>query len=378
MIPVLWLSYHKETPHRGYFDTGFLELLFEGKIYNPSIRYEFEQKDVSAIPKDLDGAVVVLPARYHTNNVKRLNKELNQLKWCFLILANDEESLFPREQLKHPNMKLYVMTPRPAHDDKPATVYIGEGFPKDAPELIRAAKTEAMERPLDYWFSGQVTHSRRYQLIEALDTVEEFKENNKLVGEYNKTAGFTQGLDHPEYYRKMASAKAIPCPSGPATPDSFRTFEALEAGCVPIADNKTPEETGAGVEGYWQYVFPDSPFPTIDNYETLQGELTNIRDLYPVLNNIVFAWWQQYKRSFAIRIRKDIGKLSRQSVTGDVESTITVIVPTSVIPAHPDTSVIEKTIADIRAQLPRSEIIITIDGLREEQKDRHKDYLDVS
>ena len=128
------------------------------------------------------------------------------------------------------------------------------------------------------------------------------------------------------------------------------------------------------MEGYWGFVFPDAPFPTIDDYETLQGELTNIRDQYPVLNNKVFAWWQQYKRNFAVRIRKDIGKLSGLPVMGDVESTITVIVPTSVIPSHPSTSIIEKTIADIRSQLPNAEIIITIDGLRDEQKDRHGDY----
>ena len=37
----------------------------------------------------------------------------------------------------------------------------------------------------------------------------------------------------------------IPCPSGPATPDSFRLWEALEAGCVPIADGYAPAAAAA-------------------------------------------------------------------------------------------------------------------------------------
>lgn len=373
--PVIWLSYHEETPKRGYWDMGMLEHIFEGTLYNPALGYDYANVEADAIPTGIDGAIVVLPSRYHVNDIDRLNKELNTLKWVLLILANDEESLFPREKLKHPNMKVYVMTPRPAHDNKPYDLLIGEGFPKDARKHLKAAKAEAMERPLDYWFSGQITHSRRHDLVKALHTVVEFSENNELVGEWQETEGFTQGLPHPLYYKMMASAKAVPCPSGPATPDSFRLFEALEAGCVPIADNCTPPEMGAGVTGYWKYLYPDAPFPTIDDYEYLQGKLTDVRDQYPILSNKVFAWWQNYKRWLVHRIVDDVHNLSGVDPEFmDLRDAVTVIVPTSVIPAHPDTSMIETTIDNIRTQLPTSEIIITIDGIRPEQWERVADY----
>lgn len=375
MIPVIWLSYHTETPKRGYWDMGLLELLFQGELYNPGIGYHYINYEMDSIPKNMDGAIVVIPARYHVEDIERLNKELSRLQWVLLILANDEESLFPREKLKHPNIKLYVMTPRPAHENKPYDLLIGEGFPKDAPHYLSLYKQEATERPLDYWFSGQITHSRRRQLVDSLHTVVEFKHNNKLVGEWNETAGFTQGLPHDEYYRKMASAKAIPCPSGPATPDSFRLFEALEAGCVPIADNCTPEETGAGVTGYWDYIYPDAPFPKIDDYEFLQSRLVEVRDNYPALNNKVFSWWQQYKRWFVHKVVDDVHNLSKIAPNPQTQTdNITVIIPTSVIPSHPDTSMLEHTIDDIRTQLPNCEIIITFDGIRFEQEDRRADY----
>jgi methyl coenzyme M reductase subunit C-like uncharacterized protein (methanogenesis marker protein 7) len=53
---------------------------------------------------------------------------------------------------------------------------------------------------------------------------------------------------------------------------------------------------------------------------------------------------------------------------------ITIILATSVIPDHPNTAMIEQTINDIRVHLPDNEIIMQIDGLRDEQLNRKKDY----
>lgn len=53
---------------------------------------------------------------------------------------------------------------------------------------------------------------------------------------------------------------------------------------------------------------------------------------------------------------------------------ITVVIPTSVLPSHPSLAIIEETLASVRHHLPDSEIILQIDGLRDEQADRKKDY----
>jgi hypothetical protein len=55
-------------------------------------------------------------------------------------------------------------------------------------------------------------------------------------------------------------------------------------------------------------------------------------------------------------------------------SQITVLMPTSPIPAHPSTDVIESTINSVRENLPEAPIIIMIDGVRSEQEHRRKDY----
>jgi hypothetical protein len=53
---------------------------------------------------------------------------------------------------------------------------------------------------------------------------------------------------------------------------------------------------------------------------------------------------------------------------------ITVVVVTSVLPSHPNTSILDETILSVRQHLPNNEIILQIDGLREERLNRKEDY----
>lgn len=53
---------------------------------------------------------------------------------------------------------------------------------------------------------------------------------------------------------------------------------------------------------------------------------------------------------------------------------ITIVLVTSVIPSHPNTDLIDECINSMRVHFPSNEIIMQIDGLREEQLNRKKDY----
>jgi hypothetical protein len=53
---------------------------------------------------------------------------------------------------------------------------------------------------------------------------------------------------------------------------------------------------------------------------------------------------------------------------------VTIILATSVLPSHPQTYIIDETIKSIRVHFPKNEIIMQIDGLRQEQMDRETDY----
>lgn len=57
-----------------------------------------------------------------------------------------------------------------------------------------------------------------------------------------------------------------------------------------------------------------------------------------------------------------------------IDSEITVLIPTSPIPWHPSTHIIDEVIASIRYHLPEAYLIIMMDGVREELRFRGRDY----
>ena len=372
-IPVVFLSLNPDTPARGYWDMGMLEDIFSGQMWKPATSYAYDI--VPSLEQAQDGAVVVLPARAQVDYIEQINEALAPLKWVVLMLTGDEEASFPVEKINHPNIFIWVMSPRP--DRHEAYNKLGTGYPPQAREWLPSCKREAQERELDYFFAGQVTHSRRLEMAKAIDDIVEFKEYNKLHGEYHPSVGFTQGLEHSLYYAKLANTKVAFAPSGPETPDSFRLFEALEAGCIPIADTRDPK--GVFPDDYWQWFFDEPvPFPVVTDYATLQGKTTEARDNYVPQSNKIYAWWQNYKRDLCYRVMKQVHILTGNEGTyfprENSDQSITVIVPTSVIPAHPSTAILEETIGTIRTHLPTAEIIITFDGIRDKQKDRQADY----
>jgi hypothetical protein len=53
---------------------------------------------------------------------------------------------------------------------------------------------------------------------------------------------------------------------------------------------------------------------------------------------------------------------------------VTIVMPTSVSPIHPSTEIIDQVISSVRKYFPDNEIILQVDGLREEQAHRKEQY----
>jgi len=369
MIPVVWLSLNPTTPGRGYWDQGMLESLFSHELWDAPHLPEFTHTE--SLEGITDGAIIVFPARAQVHYIDQLNELIKPLNWVILMLTGDEEAVFPFEKLSHPNMKLWVMSPR--RQERYNNVrFLGTGYPPQAREYL--TQIDMPERDNDWYFAGQVTHERRMQLGQQLELL---LEQDEVEGYYLPTPGFTQGLDPVDYYREMARAKIAYAPSGPETPDSFRLFEALEAGCVPMADTRVQSSKNNDDFGddYWQFFFGEIvPFPVIRNYSDLIPYTMDALDQWKKLSNRIFAWWMKMKRKMAHDLVDDIRDVRGLDPCKDQRRTVTVLMPSSVIPAHPSTEMLEKCIADIRLHLPESEIILMLDGVREEQANRVADY----
>lgn len=359
MIPVVWLNYEPDVIARGYWDQGMVEDMLANKMWETGYKF----RHYEGWPEDrLRGAIVVFPARNQTQFTKRLNSDLAKLDWVILILTGDEESAFPVENIKHDNMEVWVMSPRTERHAKYTP--LGTGYAIHFRGLL---PDHAPEKDVDWFFAGQITHDRRQLLAQK---AEQIKIHTKLKGVFHASPGFTQGLPPKEYAEYMSRAKVAPAPSGPETTDSFRIFEALEAGAIPIADGQTPKNDWP--DNYWTWFFDsETPFPVLRHYDHLQGYIEDMVAEYPVRNNQVFIWWQHYKRKLALRLSSQIAKLSGEE---PIKDDVTILMPSSPAGLHPSTEHIEQTIRDVRVQLPNSPIILMLDGVRPEQEDRRADY----
>jgi hypothetical protein len=356
VIPVLWLSLHEDAPARGNWDQAMLEALFSNDLY-PVPGFEFVSSECG-VEWPVDGVVVVVSGFSHAEDVERINELIGRLGWVLLVVTSDEEGLFPVNELRHPNMKLWLQYPHPERTYPTNATFIPCGWPPGTKEVLWAFR-ERDERHHDWFFAGQVTHERREECVAHLRDIP----NGYLV----ETDGFAKGLPRGTYLSYMRDSKVVPCPSGPHTPDTFRLYEALEAGCVPIVD------TWPG-GGFQPPTGLPAPFVT-HTWGVAPAMVEEICTRYPSSSIECFEWWQATKRRWAHVLASDLtelGAIPNESNGRDDE--ITVLISCSPIPSHPSTEILDETIASVRRQLPRAEIIIMLDGVRAEQEDRRADY----
>lgn len=342
---ILWYG-NNEGMYRGWWDMGIFEDFFEKATHYNGLKQ---------LPKK-ESAVVVIPGRALVGFEEQLSEDLNKIPGVVLIIAGDEEGKFDISKIKHDNIKIWVQYPYLNLHDK--SRIIGCCYPPELKEF----KLKNPTKDIDWFFAGQVTHQRRKLAVEQL-------RKNKTNGELHESKGFAQGLSREEYYSKMSRAKVVPCPSGPETVDTFRCYEALELGCVPIMDTMTPKNDWSG---FWEWLFKEAvPFPQIENYSDLNGYIEDSVQKFPVLNNRCQAFWYRYKAKIKRQIFEDYAEVSGDDLH---LPKITTVIPVSPIPSHPDISIISETIKSVQESLPGHQIIVTFDGVRPEQEEKRADY----
>ena len=336
---IYYLSLKPETPKADYWDMGILDIL----------EADYDRNEVDSLPS-IERAIVVLPARHHAGLEQQVNDELNKIGTVVLFLNGDEESSFDVEAITHPNIHIWIQNPHP--DKHEAYNRIGTGY---TPQTKRWLRTFPPDKDIDLFFAGQVTHDRRRELKTVLDDL--YNKGSYIV-EKRYSQGFTQGIAHKDYYDLLSRTRVAPAPSGAVIPDSFRLFEALESMAIPVADNKCPDGT---IMSYWDFLFGEAvPFPAVTDWNSLPGIYNDLMADYPNNLHKITSWWLMWKYKFKHTVREQLGLPPKQ---------ITAVIPTSVIPSHPSTRIIDETIQSIRAHQPDIDIIITVDGLRDEQSD---------
>ncbi len=351
-VCVWWWSPNPARPARGYWDQAMLEDLFGNALWDTGLTFTHHEDMPSP---EVPGCVVVIPARDQQGRIGEINAALARYAWVMVVLVGDEEHEFRWWDLRHPRMRVWVQTP------DPETAADADGvFPVGySPGLrIRAHKD------LLWAFMGQMTHTRRRAAAQAMEGLP--GPSSLLL-----TEGFTQGVSKDEYYDTMARARFAPCPSGPVTVDTFRMWEALEVGAIPIVERRTPKRDESM---YWSLMFGGDmpPFPIIDDWDDL-GAL--IRDIdYESMSVQTLAWYSRFKRRIATVFARQVRDLA--GIADAPDDRITVLMPTSPIASHPDTATLWETIDSVRVALPHADIIVMADGVRGEQSDLGVCYIE--
>lgn len=217
--------------------------------------------------------VIVIPGAYQAEYMDDINKELSKYPYCVVIISSDEEGKFPVEQLRHSNIKVYTQ-----YNDR-GDRQIPIGTPPTPPKKLN--------KTIKYAYMGQVNTQDRKQVVEIMKTLPD----SYLL----ETEGFSQGLEREDYNTVLGSTRIIPCPGGHVSPDSFRLYEALEAGCTPVLHTHW--------RGYFESFLPGIPVPFVDDW----GELKDIK--YEDHRE----WWKAHKNIMKQHLMEDLEWLKAKS-----------------------------------------------------------------
>jgi hypothetical protein len=266
MKNIIWLSLKEGTPARGYWDQYLFEIAF--KDYNHSFSIT-----------DQEEAIVIIPGAYQGHLIKEINSLLSRLEKCVVIITSDEENNFPTDELDHKNMVVYSTYPvEYIKNIKWLPIF----YPPQA-EMLNEINN--LNRYVDWFFAGQVNHKSRELMVENVKDIPN--------GELHISGGFSQGLNHKEYYFGLKSSKIVLCPNGNISPDSFRLYEALEAGCIPIVES--PD--------FWRSMFKSAPFPVVHESIGWKDAINHILENYDKYKIDVDKWWKTTKESILLELR---------------------------------------------------------------------------
>lgn len=370
-VPVLWVSHDPEILHRGYADQGLLEAIFDRRIWCPPAALRFDHREVRGdFPDDIDGAIVVLPSRHHVDHVDWFCEQLDRLSWSVVLLTSEEEWVFDWRKVWDPrnprdDRRLWVWQPRPEHEDVPGKMPCG--FYRDTLEAAELHLDEIRRKPWEWFFGGQVTHVRRKECAEILHSLPH--EPAQIL----ETEGYFQGIPFADYIGRVAAGRVVPCPSGPESCCTARVEETLETGGVPIVDLVKPKDPQFD---YWRLTFgPDCPLQGVADWARFPAALEESLAEWPASANRVGAWWTQWKRRQSHRLDEDVRAVSGlEPEVRSPDDLITVVIPTSPVPANPEADHIAATIASIRSQLPLAEVLVAADAPRPELEHRRQEY----
>lgn len=167
-----------------------------------------------------------------------------------------------------------------------------EGIPSDQIDIYRSNGFD--ERPYVWSFAGYIKKSDRTLICKMFQSLE--------PNFIHSSMGFNNGILNTDIYRnKIIESKFVLCPIGNCSLDTFRIYEALEGGAIPVTLYTNVNQGFIRyVSNYWKYVFYSEHLPFVvsnsweENLEKVKYLLQN-PNVYNQLKAEMDTFWKDYK-----------------------------------------------------------------------------------
>jgi hypothetical protein len=272
MINVIWYK-----ACRGNWDSGLLCAIFEA---HPDKFLQINTKS----PWYCDRAIVIVTG---CPEVEELRRYLDTIHEGIVILTSEEDSFFNWNDAIPKRFEIWTQY---FSFNKQA---IKERLLLGTPNRIKDYKINTHLSKKYLWsFVGQVQNPFREQCVEVLKNIPD-----GFVHIAGGFGGQGDGIEYQEYLDIMCQSVFVFCPAGSMCVDSFRLYEAMECGAIPITDRRAPRDPEDF--NYWIEVYPANKLITVNSWSALGYSLLDIYDGKISPSN---QWWIDYKNELTQKL----------------------------------------------------------------------------
>jgi hypothetical protein len=121
-------------------------------------------------------------------------------------------------------------------------------------------------------------------------------------------------LDRAEFRALLSDSVFTPCPMGNTVLESFRIYEALEMGCIPIVESRRWMP-------YYDRLMPGHPLPTFSSWRKARQfveALSSDQSRMIAYQRDIAEWWRSYK----VKLRSDVTSFVSLGLEGSFRSSL--------------------------------------------------------
>ena len=152
-------------------------------------------------------------------------------------------------------------------------------------------KKSVQNRKYKWAFIGTPHKSSRHDLLYQFSHVKEFYS-------YRTEQFNLKPISAEEMSKILSSTEFLPCPNGFVHPETYRLYEALECGCIPIVED---------TYNYYDRLFPNNPFIKVNKWSDAKPIIKGWEEeQIKRKKSECEVWWSEYKNNLQEFIRNKV------------------------------------------------------------------------